>query len=223
MSKSERELRDQKIKEHQSEYEKYRRQTKKRKGGRGRQAGRAKLAPVERTSEMMAREMQIEINPKVEHIPVAAPIPIPQQRPMVWAKTPMPKQQQQHTCNRCGLPLEKGRPPQTRFHKLCLRKHTLDNKRTKYRIRRQAYGAYRMTDISTNRKAYQQEYRQIHKASRRITYQNTSDYGRVLWREHSRIFNRRNTDRRRWELIFTGNRNKIRNTNDISQCRFWKL
>ena len=60
------------IVEHESKYQKYRRTVRKRTGRRGR-AGGPKPQPVERTSEMMSRDMTIKIGERVEHLPVARP------------------------------------------------------------------------------------------------------------------------------------------------------
>ena len=57
---------------HESKYQKYRRTVRKRTGRKGRGGG-PKPQPVERTSEMMSRDMVIEIGERVEHLPVARP------------------------------------------------------------------------------------------------------------------------------------------------------
>ena len=65
-------LRNTAIVEHESKYQKYRRSVRKRAGRRGRAAG-PRPEPVERTSEMMSRDMVIKIGERVEHLPVARP------------------------------------------------------------------------------------------------------------------------------------------------------
>ena len=202
--------RDKKIKEHQKSYVTYRSQTRKRKGGRGRFAGRAKLQPVERTSEMMAREMELKLDKKINRLPVAQPHKETSHVHVVDDTY----QAKRHTCNRCGCIL-KNRLAQTRFCRLCLPIHVNERRRALTRINRQTKGRRR----KERRAEYQQVYRQEHKAERREWLHGRGEYQKLRDREHARRMLGRRTDIRRWTMVFTGQRDKIRDSNDINLCR----